>query len=258
MQYEIIKEKHNSYIIIPKLRDLGLKHCFTTNTMDIGSNTNKSLESLKENFNNIYKFLNIEPKILYSGYQIHSKNIANIKDDKQGEINEFGRFIPNTDGLITNKAGIALITRFADCTPIILFDPIKKIHANIHSGWKGTIQEIANNGVDSMINNYDSSPKDIIAVIGPTIGKDDFEVDIDVMLKFKAKFKSYRDIIKKKNDKKYLIDLQKINKNMLMSIGIEEKNIITIDLSTYSNDFLHSYRRDRENFGLMGLFTYME
>lgn len=255
MQYKIVEDRNNYYIVIPKLREMGLKHCFTTKTMDMGTHTNKSLTSLKENFNTIYRFLNINPEILYSGYQTHSKNIEMIWDNNQGEINNFGRFIPNTDGLITDKEGIALVTRFADCTPIILFDPVKKVHANIHSGWKGTLEEIVANGVKIMSNEYNSKDKDIIAVIGPTIGKDDFEVDIDVMLEFKSKFEAYKGVIKEKNDTKYLIDLQEINKRILLEKGISEENIIIIDLSTYSNNMFHSYRRDKEDYGLMGLIT---
>lgn len=255
MDYEIVKGKYNLYIIIPRLKKLGLKHCFTTTTMDIGSHTNKSLESLKDNFTRIYKFLDIRPEILYSGYQVHSGNIEMIIDDKQGEINPFGRYIPDTDGLITNKENFALVTRFADCTPIILYDPVKKVHSNIHSGWRGTLEEIGGNGVDIMVNQYKSNPKDIIGIIGPSIGKEDFEVDIDVMVKFEDKFELYKDIINKKNEKKYLIDLQKINKNILIDKGIRAENIITVDLSTYSNDIFHSYRRDGEDFGLMGLIT---
>lgn len=255
MEYKIVEDKSNSYIIIPELRDLGLKHCFTTKTMDMGSHTNKSLKSLKENFRNIYDFLNIAPKILYSGYQVHSGNIELIQDLNQGEVNPFGRFIPKTDGLIANREGFALITRFADCTPIILYDPVKRVHANIHSGWRGTLEEIIKNGVEIMENQYESKVEDILAIIGPSIGQDDFEVDKDVMTEFENKFKSHKNIIREKSGGKYLIDLQKINKNILKTSGIMEDNITTIDISTYSNELFHSYRRDRENFGLMALIT---
>lgn len=255
MKYKIVEEENTSYIIIPRLLDLGLKHCFTTKSMDIGSYTNKSLESRLENFRKIYKFLNISPRVLYAGYQIHSNNIEIIDNLSQGVKREIGRSIPDTDGLITDRDGIALVTRFADCTPVILYDPIKKVHGNIHSGWKGTLEEISKNGIAIMRDNYGSNVEDILVIIGPTIGRKDFEVEIDVMVKFKEKFKSYGDIIEKKTEKKYLIDLQKINHIMMIRSGILEENIYTIDLSTYSNNIFHSYRRDREKYGLMGLIT---
>lgn len=255
MDYKKITYKNKRYITIPRLTDLGLKHVFTTIDMDIGMKTNKSIEDIKNNINLVYEFLKIDPILLYNGYQSHTNNIEIIKDINQGEVSPFGRFIPNTDGLITDKENIALITRFADCTPILLYDPVKKVQANIHSGWRGTLQKIGANGVDLMIDKFNSNPEDIVAVLGPSISRYDFEVDIDVMELFKNAF-DYEDIISKKDNIKYLIDLTIINTRMLIEKGIKEENIMDIDLSTYSQpDLLHSYRRDKENYGLMGLIT---
>lgn len=255
MEYKIIEANNISYIIIPELLDLGLKHCFTTKHMDMGTKTNGDLEDLTKNFKHIYELLEINPKILYSGYQVHGNNVEIINSLNQGKETYFGRYIGDTDGLITNLKEVALITRYADCSPIILFDPINRVQANIHSGWRGTLKEISKVGIESIINNYKSNIDDIIAIIGPTIGKDDFEVDIDVKTMFEEKFTFNKDIISKKNNKKYLIDLTETNKRILLHSGIKETNIISIDLSTYSNPSLHSYRRDKEEFGLMGLIT---
>ncbi len=255
MDYKILTYKNKRYITIPKLSNLGLKHVFTTIDMDIGMKTNKSIEDIKNNIELVYELLDINPKLLYNGYQSHTNNIEIIKDINQGEVSPFGRFIPNTDGLITDKKDIALITRFADCTPILLFDPIKKVQANIHSGWRGTLQKIGANGVDIMVKNYNCNPKDILAVLGPSISKEDFEVDIDVMELFKNEF-DYKDIIFKKDNIKYLIDLTTINKRILIEKGIRKENIMDIAQSTFSNpDLFHSYRRDKEKYGLMGLIT---
>lgn len=255
MNYKIETKNKIRYIRVPKLTELGLKHCFTTSDMDIGFTTNGSVESIKENIASIYDFLNINPDILYNGFQTHSKNIAIVENMKQGLENEFGRYFPDTDGLVTDKKNIALITRFADCTPIILFDPIKGVHANIHSGWKGTLQRIGANAINNMKNKYNCDPADIISIIGPTIGKDEFEVDEDVKELFQEEFGYLENIIMKKNEIKSLIDLQTINKNILLENGIGEDNIIIVDLKTMSNDMLHSFRRDKKEFGLMGVIT---
>lgn len=255
MNYKIETINKIRYIRVPKLTELGLKHCFTTSDMDIGITTNGSVDSIKENIASIYDFLNINPDILYNGFQTHSKNIAIVENMQQGLENEFGRYFPDTDGLVTDMKNIALITRFADCTPIILFDPIKGVHANIHSGWKGTLQRIGANAINTMKNEYDCDPVDIISIIGPTIGKDEFEVDNDVKDLFQQEFGFNKNIITKKDKIKFLIDLQRINKNILIENGILEDNIITLDLPTVSNDLLHSYRRDKKEFGLMGVIT---
>ncbi|NLN14205.1 MAG: peptidoglycan editing factor PgeF [Tissierellia bacterium] len=252
MNYRVEIKDQIRYIIVPRLQELGLKHCFTTADMDVGITTNKSVEAVKANIQRVFDFLNVKPKVLYSGRQAHTNNIAVIEDLNQGMEYEFGRCFPDTDGLITNKEDIATITRFADCTPIILFDKEKRVVANIHSGWKGTLQRIGANGVKLMKERFNSDPRDIVAVIGPTIGKCDFEVDDDVADKFKEEFGYMEGVIKRKNEVKSLIDLQTINKNILLENGLLIENIEVIDLSTVANDFLHSYRRDRDRYGLMG------
>lgn len=255
MNYKIETKNNIRYITIPRLTELGLKHCFTTSDMDIGFTTNGSVESIKENIKSVYDFLDIEPCILYNGFQTHSGNIAIVENLQQGLENEFGRYFPDTDGLVTDKENIALITRFADCTPIILYDPIKKVQANIHSGWKGTLGRIAANGINIMKTEYNCKHMDIISIIGPTIGKDEFEVDEDVKEMFEKEFGYIENIITKKDKIKSLIDLQEINKNILLEGGINKESIIVVDLPTISNEILHSFRRDKKEFGLMGVIT---
>lgn len=259
MDYKIITKNNYRYIVIPELTEMGLIHCFTTRDMDIGQNTNKDVASINNYYQEIYDFLEVYPKERYFGYQIHSANIEKISDISQGSVYDTGKVFFDTDGLVTDLENIALISKFADCTPIILFDPVKRVQANIHSGWKGTLQRIGANGINKMLEEYESNPKDIIAVLGPNIGRDDFEVESDVMNLFKEEFDFHKDIIRQKNDIKFLIDIQTTNKNILFSSGIKEENLTIIDLSTFANeDLFHSYRRDKDNFGIMGAITVLK
>lgn len=255
MDYKIITSNDIRYIIIPELTQLGLKHCFTTKDMDMGIRTNPSILDIKNNLTQINKTLDIAPKVLFGGIQTHSKNIVSALDLKQGEENEIGSFFPDTDGCVTNLKDAALFTTYADCTPIILFDPVKKVHGNVHSGWKGTLQKIGQEAINKMVQDYNCKTKDIVAIIGPSIGKDDFEVESDVMEQFQEEFDFHKEIIRQKDMIKYLIDIQETNKRILIKGGIKESNITVIDLSTKSNPLLHSYRRDGSEFGLMGCIT---
>lgn len=257
MNYKIEVKNNIRYILVPRLQELGLKHVFTTADMDVGIVTNDSTEEVVNNLKEILGFLEANPVEFFSTYQTHSKNIATIKNEKDGEEYVFGRFFSDTDGLITNQPNIATITRFADCTPIVLFDKNKRVFANIHSGWKGTVQRIGENGVKSLIESYNSDPKDIVAVIGPTIGKCDFEVEDDVAEQFIKEFGYMEHVIVKKDDIKTLIDLQTINKNILLENGLLAENIEIINLSTVAKDFLHSFRRDKAGYGLMGSIALM-
>ncbi len=255
MDYKIVTRNKKRYIVIPELTELGLNHCFTTSDMDMGLRTNPNSSDVKNNLSQINEILDLTPKVLFNGLQTHSSNVESLFDLNQGEANEIGRVLPNTDGLITNREDVILFTTYADCTPIILFDHIKAVHANIHSGWKGTLGRIGPEAVRKMVEDYNCKPENIFAYIGPSIGKYDFEVESDVMEQFKAEFDFHDQIIRKRNDVKYLIDIQETNKKLLIESGIKQNNIMVVDLSTKSNPMLHSYRRDGRDFGLMGCIT---
>ncbi|HLR20908.1 MAG TPA: peptidoglycan editing factor PgeF [Tissierellaceae bacterium] len=255
MEYKIVKKDNIRYIVIPELESLGLKHCFTTADINMSFFYNSLPEEIISNHKKVLDFMNIQPKEIFSSIQKHTNNVAVIDNINLGKEYEIGKVVENNDGFVTDLDDIALISKYADCTPIILYDPVKKVHSNIHSGWKGTLQKIGAVGVKSMIENYGSNPKDIIAVLGPNIDKNDFEVDKDVKNLFKNEFEFHEEIISKKNNIKFLIDLHKTNKRILMKEGIKEEKISIIDISTMSNPMLHSFRRDKNEFGLMAVVT---
>lgn len=166
-------------------------------------------------------------------------------------------YIHGIDGLLSNKKDISLSLRFADCTPIFLYDKQKNIIGNIHSGWRGTAQKIGQKAVQKMIKDYNSNPEDIIACIGPCIQMCHFKVDEDVKKIFEETF-SYMNIsdsiIKKgkieDKKQKYYIDTTLINIKLLEEAGLEKENIIDSGICTACNyDIIHSYRIDKENSG---------
>lgn len=166
-------------------------------------------------------------------------------------VKEKGEFHTDIDGLITDKSGISLSLRFADCTPIFLYDPIKNVIGNIHSGWRGTVQKIGQKGIKKMENEYGSNPKDIIACIGPAIGKCHFEVSEDVKKIFEETFSYLRSkekfIQKGKEEGKYFIDTNYINGKLLEEAGLKQKNIIQSNICTVCNkEYIHSYRAEKE------------
>ncbi len=232
-----------------------LKHCFTLKPLDFAS-----FDSYKEKKNKVedsYKKICKEFRIEYSNIcrpnQTHTNIVKSIEDGDEGIYNE--KF-DNVDGLVTNKKNKALIFCFADCTPLLFFDPVKKVISNVHSGWRGTLQTIGINAVEAMVQNYYSNPKDIICCIGPTIRKCHFEVEDDVKDLFYNKFKKELDInnyiIKSdsSNNNKYFIDTVEINKQILLKLGLKEENIIDSKICSVCNeDKIHSYRAHGENSG---------
>lgn len=197
-------------------------------TLDIDKNILNIFSS--KSINEILKELNLDN--YYETKQVHS-NIVHIVDDNY--INS-----STGDALITNKPNKPLIIKIADCVPIILYDKENKVVAIIHSGWKGTLENITTNTVEVMQKKFNSKVENINAYIYPSIRNCHFEVEEDVYSLFKEKINNIDKYTKKINIK-YYIDLQSIIKDNLNNLGIT--NIKDTNICTYCHhDIYHSYR----------------
>lgn len=138
-----------------------------------------------------------------------------------------------------------MATFYADCTPLLILDPYKKVIASIHSGWRGTLLKIAQKTVLKMNSVFGSLPENLICVTGPSIKQCHFEVKRDVYNEFE---KIFGESIAKnticKNDKFY-IDTDSLNVNSLISIGLKKENISVCHFCTFcNNDIFFSHRGD--------------
>lgn len=206
----------------------------------------------------LYRHFQIEKSKVYAGYQVHSDNIAVVDSDLMSSDAFYGYEYPYTDGLITDREGICLITKFADCTPVVLYEPKKRILANLHSGWRGTQQKIVPKAIEKMIHHYGAEPKEMFVFIGPAIAKENFEVQDDLIKEFNRSHGDISAYLTKKENGRYLFDMRSLLLDDLLSCGIDPINIFSSDLDSYSNPMLHSYRRDGKKSGRMLLFAVMK
>ncbi len=249
----IIKNENIRYMQFKKLLDYkNIKHCFTLKPLDVGSNdTYKEIKDIaNKNYNDICNLLKLDSNNIVRPYQTHTNNVKKIS----GEVGIFPQELKDIDGLITQENNKILSLTFADCTPIYLYDKQKNIIGNIHSGWQGTIKKIAKHEIIQMKKEFNSNPKDIVCVIGPTIRKCHFEVQEDVKNKFYNAFNYMKNIDKiiefNKNTNSYFIDTVEINKELLKEEGILEENIVDSGICTYCNsNIIHSYRKEGKQAG---------
>lgn len=179
--------------------------------------------------------------------QTHSDHIKIVG---RGDAGILPPQLQDTDGLITNERGLYLLLTFADCTPLLFYDPVKKVIANIHSGWRGTLAGIGAKAVEKMRREFCCDPADIICCIGPHLRKCHFEVDVDVYDLFKNEFEEmlpadqFSTYDKSRN--KYYIDTALINITLLKSAGLKAENILDCGICTVCHsDLCQSYRADR-------------
>lgn len=178
------------------------------------------------------------------------------------------------DGMITDVPGITLSTTHADCTPVLLFDPVKRAIGAVHSGWKGTCLKIAANAIRRMEEEFGSKARDIRAVIGPSICMDHFEVRSDVLRQFREAFKDIdgetmkalirdpdeaglggADMGGADNDPKWHVDMRGFVKLTLTNCGVKPENIYDDNACTFCcEDRFFSHRRDGKASGAMAAF----
>jgi polyphenol oxidase len=128
-----------------------------------------------ENRKRAFAFFDRKVESIFDVWQVHGNNV--ICADTPRELDE-----PHTkaDAILTNKSDLTLFMRFADCVPILLFDPVKKAIGCVHAGWKGTVNNIVGDAIKTLQENYDVNPEDVIAGIGPSIGPDHYIVGEEV------------------------------------------------------------------------------
>lgn len=257
----IIHENINGteFIQFRKLLEFpNVRHCYTLRKNEINIQIKgEDKTDLISSYKKVAGALGVNWKHIVKPHQTHTDRIENVEnwDDQFEEV----------DGVITNKKDIMLCTTSADCTSLLFYDDNKKVVADVHSGWKGTLQKIGKKAVEKMIVEYGCNPKDIICCIGPHLRKCHFEVEEDVMQTFKNEFEytgRISDIIEtgRKVDgvQKYNVDTTLINKIILKEAGLQDVNIIDSNICTVCNsDLFHSYRVDQEKSGRNGAFIGM-
>ena len=199
-------------------------------SLNCGLGSRDKKENVKKNLNKVCKIIGCHKKNLVLLNQIHSNRVHYIKKVSKKKI--IG------DSLITNKKNIALGILTADCAPILIFDPQKKIIAAIHVGWKGAYKKI----IQKTIKNFEKSgckTQDIIAVVGPSISQKNYEIKKDFLKKF-LKQSDENIVFFQFKKKKIFFSLNKYIKFQLINCGIKKIEVINKDTYLKKNNFFSS------------------
>ncbi len=169
--------------------------------------------------------------VVVSAQEHHTTVLAVTKADcGRGVTKERG--YTDVDGLMTNEPGVVLCTQYADCVPLFFVDPVRRVVATSHAGWRGTVAQIGAVTIERMHEVYSCDPKDILCGIAPSIGPCCFEVDQPVYEEF-AKLSIADDtILHDDGNGKYHIDLWETNRRILISTGVLPEHITVTDLCT--------------------------
>lgn len=243
---ETIKKGTLEYL---QAENIPVPHAFTTRfggvstginaSLNLALNSQDTLENVETNLRILADALGFDPEKLIMTRQIHSDMVRVVT--QQDHLGLCHRDYPACDGLVTNTPGVALLVFTADCTPLLLYDPVTGAVGAAHAGWRGTAKAIGARCVEAMVRNFGTNPKDIRAAIGPNIGFCHFETDADVPEAMRAAFgKEVNPFIEKRGDK-YHLDLKAINALVLRRAGVENI-VISGDCTCCQPDRFWSHR----------------
>lgn len=181
-------------LVSPLLEETGIvKQGFSTKlggvskgdcaTMNISTTRGDDPEAVNENRRRLAAAIGVEESKMVYTNQTHTTNVVVVDETN------YGKTMPETDGMITNVPGLCLVTFYADCVPLYFVDPVKRVIGLSHSGWRGTVHKMAIATVRKMQETFGCDPVDIRSVVGPSICQECYEVSEDVIDEFRVNYK---------------------------------------------------------------------
>jgi len=261
-------EGSTPYLTFPMLESTGIiKHGFSTRQGGVSTGVFESMnlsfhrgdqpELVRENFERIAGAIGFRTEDMVFSAQTHTTNIRIVTEEDKGNGYTRDNAFQEVDGLITNVPNVCLTTFYADCVPLFFVDPVHRVIALSHAGWRGTVAGIGKITVETMNRNYSCNPQDILVGIGPSICPECYEVGEEVIAEFKQTFEpSFWNMIFTENEnEKYQLDLWTANMLQLQKAGIHPSNLAITNLCTYCNDTrFFSHRKMGDKRGQMGAF----
>ncbi len=235
-------------------------HCFTTrlggvsrgdlDSLNLGIHRGDDPACVAENYQILGEALGFDPGRLVATHQIHSDIVLSVGQGQWGTALVEGAS-PDSDALITNAPGTALVVYTADCTPLLFYDPVTGAVGAAHAGWRGTAADIGTKTVRAMCAQFGCKMSNIRVAIGPNIGPCCFETDADVpAAMIEALGDQAKDCISQQGCK-YYVNLKEINAQLLRRAGVTHIEI-SQDCTACQCDRYWSHRRHGPKRGSQG------
>ncbi len=216
-------------------------------SLNLSTTVGDSKENVIKNRIRIMEVLNLSKDEFFDVWQIHSTNVIETNKPRSRDENYI-----QADAIITNTPGVSLLMRFADCVPILLYDPVNFVIGLAHAGWIGSIQKIGKNTVKRMQELYGTNPEMVIAGIGPSIGVENYPVGNEVIEQTKRAFPlDWKKILQKINGQDHL-DLWKTNELVLRESGVNKIEHSRINTAVNISDW-YSHRGEKGKTGRFGV-----
>lgn len=205
-------------------------------------------DNVAENRRRVARSLGWEPKSFVTAGQVHGRRAVHVVREMSG-----GPDLAGADALVTNEPGVLLLLKFADCVPVVLWDPVKRVVGIAHAGWRGTVLGTPAAAVELMTSSFGTDPRELVAGIGPSIGPCCYQVGPEVE-KAASQVFAGAGVVRREREDDIRFDLWSANAETLMRSGIPEEKIEIAGLCTRCNgDTFFSHRGSGGRTGRFGV-----
>ncbi len=217
-------------------------------SLNTGGNVGDSSEAVRSNHRLMYESLQVSEKRACSVWQVHGRDVIVPDHLARGR-----RWLTLADAMITDQPDTPLVMRFADCTPILLFDSVRGVIGIAHAGWRGTVLGIGANTVRTMVKQFGCKPNTIRAGIGPSIGPSRYQVGDEVVQSVYNYFGTIDGLVHYRDeDGTTYFNLWAANQLDLQRAGIENIEIAGICTAENTDEFF-SHRAENGRTGRFGV-----
>lgn len=179
--------------------------------------------------------------VILSVKQVHGTDALVV--DRPVEAGE--SFEGGWDALVTDQPGLMVTVRTADCVPVLLHDPKRRVVAAIHAGWRGAVAGIVPKTVALLVSRFGATVKDLRMAIGPSAGPCCYEVDEPVLTRLRDVFSEWPSVVSPVDTQKAHLDLRAFVRRQAMAEGLDAERVATVDACTICRpEVFYSYRRE--------------
>lgn len=217
-------------------------------SLNVGGTVGDDTQAVYHNHQLMYDALGVKRDRTCTVWQVHGADTVIVDGPVRGR-----RWITLADGMVTNARNTPLVMRYADCTPILLYDPIRGVIGLAHAGWRGTVAGVSASIVKTMTQAYGCRPADIQAGIGPSIGPESYQVGEEVVRAVQTYFGTTEGLIRRDpNDGTAYFDLWEANKRDLQRVGVAQIEVAGV-CTAKNTDLFFSHRAEKGRTGRFGV-----
>jgi hypothetical protein len=214
--------------------------------LNLGGTVGDDPQRVHENRSRALVALDRDPESVYDVWQVHGIDVAIAEAPRLPETSHL-----QADTILANAPGTTLLMRFADCVPVFLHDPVRKVIGIAHAGWMGTVRGTVRYAVEAMQARFGSKPADILAGIGPSIGPDHYEIGPDVAAQVRQAFGQSASGLLQEHSGAIHFDLWAANRLVLEQAGVEQIELSGLCTACHLEDW-YSHRAERGRTGRFG------